>query len=169
MHLKTTNFLALIFVLFFSLNSLNASAADLINEKNIGMELARDLATAAIKSCREKGFHVSAVVVDKHSNLRIALRDDTASKFTLQIAEEKANAALMSGLSSGDFRKNRTDIRQEMNHVNGILMMIGGMPITIAGTRIGAIGVSGAPGGENDELCVMEALEELADRIEFAE
>lgn len=158
-----------ILITIFTLFSLPIFAADLVTDKNIGMELARDLATEAINSCREKGFHVSAVVVDRHSNLRIALRDDTASKFTLQIAEEKANAALMSGLNSGDFRKNRSDIRPEMNHVNGILMMIGGVPITAAGVRIGALGVSGAPGGENDELCVLEALEKLADRIEFAE
>lgn len=143
-------------------------AADIITERNIGMEFARDLATEAVNACKENGFHVSAVVVDKHGNLRAALRDDTAAKFTLQIAEEKANAALMSGINSGDFREQRSDIRQEMNHVHGILMMVGGVPITAAGVRIGAIGVSGAPGGEKDEACIVQALDKLAERIEFA-
>lgn len=147
----------------------SAQAAELVQEKNIGMELARDLASEAVMACREDGFSVSAVVVDRHGNLRAALRDDVASKFTLQIAEEKANAALMSGIPSGTFREQRADIRPEMNHVNGILMMVGGVPISIGGTRVGAIGVSGAPGGERDEACVMKALDSLADRITFAE
>jgi len=142
-----------------------AMAVDVLEEKNIGMELARDLATEAILACREKGFSVSAVVVDKHGNQRVAIRDDFASKFTLQIAEEKANATIMSGLKSGDFRSMRGDIRPELNHVDGVLMMVGAVPIVSGGTRIGAMGVSGAPGGEKDEACVMQALEKLEDRL----
>lgn len=142
-------------------------AEDVLEEKNIGMELARDIATESIIACREKGYSVSAVVVDKHGNQRVAIRDDFASKFTLQIAEEKANATIMSGLKSGDFRAQRGDIRPELNHVNGILMMVGGVPIISGGARIGAIGVSGAPGGERDEACVMQALEKLEDRFGF--
>jgi len=140
-------------------------AVDVLDEKNIGMALARDLATEAILACREKGFSVSAVVVDKHGNQRVAMRDDFASKFTLQIAEEKANATIMSGLKSGDFRSMRGDIRPELNHVDGVLMMVGAVPIISGGARIGAIGVSGAPGGEKDEACVMQALEKLEDRL----
>jgi len=142
-------------------------SADTISEKTIGMELARDLATAAIEACREKGFSVSAVVVDRHGNQRVALRDDFASRFTLQIAEEKANATIMSGLKSGDFRQQRGDIRPELNHVNGVLMMVGALPIVQAGIRIGAIGVSGAPGGEKDEACAQVALDQLEDRLLF--
>ncbi len=145
----------------------NSQAEDVLDEKNVGMTLARDLATEAILACREKGFSVSAVVVDKHGNQRVALRDDFASKFTLQIAEEKANATIMSGLKSGDFRAQRGDIRPELNHVKGILMMVGGVPIISGGSRIGAIGVSGAPGGEKDEACVLQALSKLEDRLEF--
>lgn len=152
-----------------ALTSWPVFASDLVRESSIGMELARDLATEAILACREDGYSVSAVVVDRHGNQRVALRDDVASKFTLQIAEEKANAALMSGINSGTFREQRADIRPEMNHVNGILMMVGGVPITVGGSRVGAIGVSGAPGGERDEACVMTALDKLADRIAFAE
>ena len=140
-------------------------AVDVLDEKNIGMELARDLATEAILACREKGYSVSAVVVDKHGNQRVAIRDDFASKFTLQIAEEKANATIMSGLKSGDFRSMRGDIRPELNHVDGVLMMVGAVPIVSGGSRIGAIGVSGAPGGEKDEACVMTALEKFEDRL----
>ncbi|BBP42751.1 GlcG/HbpS family heme-binding protein [Thiosulfativibrio zosterae] len=152
---------------FLCLMPLTASATEVLEERNIGMTLARDLASEAIMACREKGYSVSAVVVDKHGNQRVALRDDFASKFTLQIAEEKANATIMSGLKSGDFRAQRGDIRPELNHVEGILMMVGGLPIISGGSRIGAIGVSGAPGGEKDEACAQVALDKLEDRLGF--
>ena len=32
-------------------------------------------------------------------------------------------------------------------------MIGGGLPIEAAGSLVGAIGVSGAPGGENDDIC----------------
>lgn len=146
-----------------------ALASDVVNVKGIGMDLARDIANEAVQVCRKQGYHVTAVVVDRHGLMRVALRDDLAARFTLQIAEQKANAAVMSGIDSGRFRKNRKDIRPEMNHVEGILMMQGGVLINAGGYRIGAVGVSGAPGGERDEVCAKRALKKFQERLEFAE
>ena len=87
--------------------SLPAKASDVLSVKNIGMELARDITTKAVLVCREMGYQVSAVVVDRNGILRASLRDDLAARFTLQIAEEKANTVVMSGIASGEFRKNR--------------------------------------------------------------
>lgn len=139
---KHLSYVFIISVLFspFSL------ADDVISHRNIGMELARDLASEAISACRNDGYHVSAVVVDRYGILRAALRDDVVSRFMLQIAEEKANAVVMAGVPSGEFRDRRGDIRPELNHINGIIIMQGGLPINAGGSRIGAIGVSGAPG-----------------------
>ncbi len=144
-------------------------ADDVISHRYIGMELARDLVNEAISVCRKDGYHVSAVVVDRFGILRAALRDDIASRFTLQIAEEKANAVVMAGIPSGQFRDKRGDIRPELNHINGIIMMQGGLPINAGGSRIGALGVSGAPGGEKDEFCAAKALEKMMERLEFAD
>lgn len=144
-------------------------ADDTLELKTIGMELARDIASESVLACREAGYQVSAVVVDRNGIVRATLRDDLASRFTLQIAEDKANAVVMSGIPSGQFRASRGDIRPELNHVRGILMMVGGVPIEVAGSRVGAVGVSGAPGGEKDETCARVALEKLADRIAFAD
>jgi uncharacterized protein GlcG (DUF336 family) len=144
-------------------------ANDVISQPNIGLNLARDLANEAILACRKDGYHVSVVVVDRSGLLRVALRDDRTSRFTLQIAEEKANAVILAGIPSGQFRDNRGDIRPELNHLDGIIMMQGGLPVFAAGNRIGAIGVSGAPGGEKDERCAASALEKMMERLEFAE
>lgn len=115
------------------------------------------------------GYQVAAVVVDRGGNMKAALRDDFAARFTLQIAEEKANMSIMSGINSGEFLKERQDIRPELNHVDGIIVMRGGVIITSGGNRIGALGVSGAPGGDLDEACALKALKTFEERLEFAE
>lgn len=149
--------------------TLPTKAADIVTTKNIGLELARDIATETIKACRAMGYQVSAVVVDRGANLRAALRDDLATRFTLEIAERKANMTIMAGLDSGPFRKARGDIQQELNHITGLIVMEGGVLIVAGGNRIGAIGVSGAPGGDKDEACAKKGLEALDERIAFAE
>jgi len=151
------------------LMTMPVSAEDMISVKTIGMELARDIASEAVLACRKMGYQVSAVVVDRNGNIRAALRDDLASRFTMQIAEEKANAVIMSGISSGQFVKSRSDIQQELNHIDGLIMMQGGEPVNAGGSRIGAVGVSGAPGGDVDEKCAKEALEKFEERLEFAD
>ena len=146
-----------------------ASANDILTVKTIGMELARDIASESITACRKMGYQVSAVVVDRSGLVRAALRDDLAARFTLQLAEEKANSVILSNTSSGELRKNRNDIRHELNEVDGILLIQGGLAISAGGFNLGAVGVSGAPGGDNDETCARQALEKFEDRLEFAD
>lgn len=47
--------------------------------------------------------------------------------------------------------------------------MRGAIPISAGGSLLGAIGVSGAPGGEKDEVCAQKALDKVAERLEFAD
>jgi uncharacterized protein GlcG (DUF336 family) len=148
--------------------TLAAQAADVLSEKNIGMELARDIANESIVACRADGYHVSAVVVDRHGLTRAALRDDLAARFTLEIAGRKANMTVMAWTDSGQFRSAREDIRQELNHIDGLIVMEGGVGIVSGGYNLGAVGVSGAPGGDKDAACAQKALETLNERIEFA-
>jgi uncharacterized protein GlcG (DUF336 family) len=153
---------------FITLFGAQVMAADVVSNKSIGMELARDLASETIMACRKDGYHVSAVVVDRFGLLRASLRDDLASRFTLEIAERKANMTVMAWTDSGDFKKARADIRPELNHIDGLIVMEGGLKIVAGGHNIGAIGVSGAPGGDKDAACASKAIEELSDRIQFA-
>lgn len=155
-------------ILLFMMFSVSANAGDIVSDKSIGMDLARDIATETINACRKDGYHISVVVVDRFGLVRTALRDDLASRFTLEIAERKANMTVMAWTDSGAFRDARADIQQELNHIDGLIVMEGGIKIIAGGYNIGAVGVSGAPGGDKDAACARKALEELSDRIEFA-
>ena len=150
--------------------SLHAIAApvDVLPVKQIGLELARDIAMASVEACRKDGYNVSAVVLDRAGNVQVALRDTLAARHTLEIAERKAGMTIMSGTDSGSFRAARGDIRPELNHMAGLIVMDGALPIRAAGSLIGAVGVSGAPGGEKDAACAAAALKKVEERLEFA-
>jgi uncharacterized protein GlcG (DUF336 family) len=151
-----------------SLPALAAAQPDILPVKQIGLELARDIAMASVEACRKDGYNVSAVVIDRAGNLQVAMRDSLAARHTLEIAERKAGMAVMSGSDSGEFRAARGDIRPELNHINGLIVMDGALPIRAAGSLIGAVGVSGAPGGDKDRACAAAALQKVQERLEFA-
>ena len=143
-------------------------AQDMLSVKQIGLEMARDIAMGSIEACRADGYNVSAVVLDRAGNVQAALRDTLAARHTLEIAERKAGMTIMSGIDSGTFRAARDDIRPELNHMDGLIVMDGALPIRAAGSLIGAVGVSGAPGGDKDAACAAAALAKVEERLEFA-
>ena len=148
--------------------ALPAHATDMVSVKQIGLELARDIAMGSVEACRQDGYNVSAVVLDRAGNVQVALRDTLAARHTLEIAERKAGMTIMSGIDSGAFRAARGDIRPELNHMDGLIVMDGALPIRAAGSLIGAVGVSGAPGGEKDAACALAALKKVEERLEFS-
>ncbi len=146
-----------------------ADASDIIMVRRMTMELAVDIARAAVKSCRDAGYQASAVVVDRVGIVQVLMRDTLANRFTLRAAEYKANAVILSGVDSSVFRANRQDIRPEINEIDGVLMMEGGVAIVAAGSIVGAVGVSGAPGGDKDEMCARAGVESVQERLDFAD
>ena len=146
-----------------------ADASDIIMVRRMTMELAVDIARAAVKSCRDAGYQASAVVVDRVGIVQVLMRDTLANRFTLRAAEDKANAVILSGVDSSTFRANRQDIRPEINEIDGVLMMEGGVAIVAAGSIVGAVGVSGAPGGDKDEMCARAGVESVQERLDFAD
>lgn len=165
MYLVKANFS----ILFFCIFTANLQAADLMNTKVIMPELALAIAQKSLDDCRKKGYQVSAVVVDRSGHPLAVLRDVYASRFTIKLAEHKANAAVLSGIKSSEFRKAREDIRPEINELDDVLLLEGGIPIRTGGTMVGAVGVAGAPGGELDEACAQTGIDSVEDRLEFAD
>lgn len=142
-------------------------ADDVISVKRMTLELANEIAINAIEACRKDGYSVAAVVVDRNAITQVVMRDVLASRFFMEIAERKAKAAVMTGTDVGAFREQRADIRPELNELDEILMMDGALPISAAGSVIGGIGVSGAPGGDLDKACAQKGLDAVQARLDF--
>ncbi|MCP5278387.1 MAG: heme-binding protein [Thiobacillus sp.] len=149
------------------LTGVPVSAVDMASIPTIGMELARDLTQGAIEVCRDHGWQVSVVVVGKSGDVQAALRDTLAPRHTLEIARRKAEAVILSGVSTADLLTNRPDVAMELNNVASLLLIEGGVPIKYAGVTIGALAVAGAPGPRNNERCALASLSKHQERLDF--
>src|SRR5215208_7329815 len=54
-----------------------------------------------------------------------------------------------------------------IRHFSRVTVMGGGIPIEGGGSLLGAIAVSGAPGGEADDACARAGLDAIREDIEF--
>ena len=144
-------------------------AEDVVPVRLMGLDLARDIAQGAIDACRKDGYQVSVVVVDRSGRVQVVMRDVFSNQQFTSLAEGKAQAAIMSGGSSAALRENRPDMVNELNLLPGVFVLRGGLPIQVAGSTIGAVGVSGAPGGDKDEACAQHGIDLVQERLDFAE
>jgi len=144
-------------------------AADVVPARLMGLDLAQDVARGAIEACRKDGYQVSVVVVDRSGRVQVVLRDVFSNEQFTALAEGKAQAVIMSGGSSAALRENRPDMVNELNLLPGVFVLRGGLPIQVAGSTIGAVGVSGAPGLEKDEGCARHGIDVVQERLDFAE
>jgi uncharacterized protein GlcG (DUF336 family) len=154
---------------FFILLMPAVQATDVVNVKLMTLDLAVDIAQGAIDTCREDGYQISVVVVDRSGRTQVVMRDVFANQYMTQLAQAKANAVVLSNTSSSALRKNRADIAAELNLLEDLLVLDGGLPVTVAGSMIGAVGVSGAPGGDKDEACAQRGIDGVQERLDFAD
>lgn len=91
----------------FSVVASAAAAQDVLSVKQVSVELA----TRALEACRAQGYQVTVVVVDRAGVPQGILRNAYAARFTIELAERKANAVVLAGVESSALRKNRRGIR----------------------------------------------------------
>jgi len=146
-----------------------AYAQDVIPARLMSLELARDIARGTLDACHKDGYQVAVVVTDRSGDPLVVFRDVYASKFNAALAQGKANAVVLSTTSSGQLRNNMAAIKDELNELDDLVVLAGGLPIRAAGSLLGAVGVSGGPGGDKDEACARAGIEGVVERLEFAE
>ncbi|MBS0545260.1 MAG: heme-binding protein [Proteobacteria bacterium] len=154
-------------LLVSALATSGASAQAIRTERNMSLELANQLASAAVAACEEKGYAVAVTVVDRASQVRAVQRADNAGVHTLEASRAKAftsasakntTLAMMEGAQKNPAAANLVNIP-------GFLLLGGGVPVKVGNEVIGAIGIGGAPGGHLDEQCAMAALEKHKDLL----
>jgi uncharacterized protein GlcG (DUF336 family) len=132
-------------------------------------ETALKAAQAALKSCRDRGFQTSVAVVDRMGVVQVLLRDRYAGPHTTDMASAKAYTAV-------SFRANTTELAEMtqpgrpasgIRNRPGIAAVGGGLMIEAGGSLLGAIGVSGAPGGREDDACAAAGIAAIREDIEL--
>jgi len=143
--------------------SLSASAQGLPTQKVVTVDLAEKMAQAALAECRANGYHVTAIVVDSLNEPKALLRDDGASASTAEVAKMKATTTMLYNRPSGPTQPPAPGTVPRPPSIPGTLTLPGGVPIKVGDMTIGAIAVSGAPGGDKDAACATAAIAKVAD------
>jgi uncharacterized protein GlcG (DUF336 family) len=126
-------------------------------------------AQAALAHCRKAGHQVAVAVVDRSGLLQVLLRDRYAGAHTVDIASQKAWTAASFRISTAALAV-ETQAGKPMSGIRNaphVLAIGGGQVIEAGGFLLGAMGVSGAPGGEADDACALAGIKAIADAVEF--
>ena len=137
--------------------------------RSLTPETALKAAQAALAKCRADGFQVAVAVVDRSGVTQVALRDRFAGAHTVGAATDKAWTAVSFRSSTSDLGKisGPHEPSSGVRHFRRVNVVGGGVVIQAQGAQVGGIGVSGAPGGANDEACAMAGIKAIADELEF--
>jgi uncharacterized protein GlcG (DUF336 family) len=163
-------------VLAFFLGGVVATGAwaqGLVQIQKLSAPLANELVGEAVANCAQKGYTVTAVVVDLDGIRQALLRGNGAPIHSLDNAFYKAySAASLTLARKEDSTKTVADRMGKappstvpQTPLPNVTYAVGGVTIMAGGTAIGAIGVSGAPGGNFDEECARAAIAKIQDRM----
>ncbi|WP_439363728.1 GlcG/HbpS family heme-binding protein [Bradyrhizobium sp. DASA03005] len=141
----------------------------LVTYKSLSPELALDLARAALDSCRSRGYQVAVAVVDRFGITQVMLRDRFAGSHTPSTASGKAWTAASFKTSTTELNAiSQPGMMQSgIRSLPGAVIIGGGLIVEAGGSVVGAVGVSGAPGGDADEACAKAGIEAIRDKLEF--
>jgi uncharacterized protein GlcG (DUF336 family) len=132
-------------------------------------ETALKAALAAQKKCRDSGYQASVAVVDRMGVVQVLLRDRFAGPHTTDMATAKAWTAVSFRASTAELAEATQPGRPQSGIRNrpGVAAVGGGLIIEAGGSLLGAIGVSGAPGGKEDEMCAAAGIAAIREDIEL--
>ena len=140
--------------------------AQLLNQKAIPAAMAMTIAQTVIETCKTNGFAVSATVVGRAGEIIAQVRGDGTGPHTVENSFRKAYTSRTFRTSSGEWTKNlANNPTRGAQFLTNVIALQGALPVKVGEETIGALGVSGAPGGEKDEVCVQAALDKVADQL----
>lgn len=143
----------------------NTAFAQLPSSKVLTMDVAHSIAQEALAKCRADGYKVTVLVVDGLNAPKAMLRDDGAAAATTEVAKMKATATMLYNRPSGPAQPLPPGTAAPPATIAGTINAQGGVPIKVGDATIGAVAVSGAPGGDKDAACANAALAKVADKL----
>ena len=118
---------------------------------------------AAVQTCKAQGYNVSAHVLGRSGEVLVAMRGDDTGPHTLENSMKKAWTARAQRAPSLNFANAvKANPTAGAIHLTNMVPAQGGLPIMVGDDAIGAVGVSGAPGGDKDEACAKAGLDKVA-------
>jgi uncharacterized protein GlcG (DUF336 family) len=124
------------------------------SQKALTYKMITAVATGAVEACQAMGYQVSVTVVGRNGEIVAQIRGDGAAPHTMENSRRKAYTALTFGSPSSTFAKQIADPKNEGARqratLPGIIGIGGGIPIMAGKEVLGAVGISGSPGKDDD-------------------
>ena len=130
------------------------------------MALAIEAARAAVESCEAGGYYIGASVIDTFGQPRAMVESDGSDGGHVYVAVRKALVALALKMPSSKASEAVQKSPELLSRITPqMFVMEGAVPIMAGSEMIGAIGASGAAGGDQDEVCAIAGLQKIKDRV----
>ena len=142
-----------------------ASGQSLQSERTISLNAAIEMASAGLERCRADGYKVTITVLNRHARTALVLSDDGASPHTAENSMRKAYTAFTTRVSSGEMIKRPESLLRGLLLLDKLTVNEGGLPILAGKELVGAIGVSGSPGGDKDAACATVGIDKIAKKL----
>jgi uncharacterized protein GlcG (DUF336 family) len=140
--------------------------AQLLTRKDLSADIAVTMAQAAIAKCKADGYRVSATVVGRNGEVLVQIRGDGTGPHTMENSFKKAFTSRTFRIPSGEMEERlKKNPQMGAQYLTGFTTGRGALPVSVGEDVVGAIGVSGAPGGDKDEACVKVGIEKVADQL----
>jgi uncharacterized protein GlcG (DUF336 family) len=146
----------------FALAASSIQAQGLVTERGISMNAALELASASLERCRADGYKVTITVLNRHARTSVVLSDDGVNPHTVENSLRKAYTAFTTRSPSVELGKRPQPALMGFMQLDKITTLEGGLPIFAGKDLVGAIGISGAPGGEKDTACAQVGLDKIS-------
>jgi uncharacterized protein GlcG (DUF336 family) len=120
----------------------------------IKLEQAKKAADAALADATKRGWPMCIAVVAPSGDLVYFVKMDDCQYASIAIAQHKAKAAATFRRSTVNFERllGRGPFFSYLATLDGVIASRGGNPIVVNGKIIGAIGVSGGTGSQDDAV-----------------
>jgi uncharacterized protein GlcG (DUF336 family) len=136
--------------------------------KPIPLSLALTAAQTALDFCKANNSIAVVEVMDTAFNPKVILAGDGARAMFVEYARRKAYTVLKTGMSSGDFGKSVGPQGRGAPPINGdanLITVAGAFPISMGGSVVGALSVSGATGADIDAASAQAGLDKIKDQL----
>jgi uncharacterized protein GlcG (DUF336 family) len=148
---------------------LGVAQEPLLPMNSLSPQAALELAQTSMASCRSAGYQVAVAVVDRMGVTQVMLRDRYAGPHTPDTAARKAWTAVSFRADTLTLSRNTQSGSEQSGArmITNALMIGGGVPVEVAGTIVGGVGISGAPSGAEDDGCARAGIEAMLAKLEL--
>jgi len=133
------------------------------------LDVAVEAAKIAQATCQANGYKTTVTVVDSAGVPVVVLSGDGAAERTQAVGLSKTATTIKYKVPSGEIAdrvKTDASLDAEIKADPKIgTARRGALPIKVGNEIIGAISVSGAPGGDKDEVCAQAALDKVKTQL----